>query len=163
MLSDIGKALRSVHAGLAPAAVQTLGEMYRRSMARTSMMLLVLAIIGTVALLLGLVGVYGIVSYAVTQRRREIGIRLALGATQRDVRLRFVRQALILVSIGVAIGLAAATGLTQFMTSQLFGVSPLDVATHLTVALVLLTVAGLASYVSAQRASALDPVEVLKA
>ena len=67
------------------------------------------------------------------------------------------------MSIGVAIGLAAATGLTQFMTSQLFGVSPLDVATHLTVALVLLTVAGLASYVSAQRASALDPVEVLKA
>jgi predicted permease len=162
-LSDIGKALRSVHAGLAPATVQTLGEMYRRSMARTSMMLLVLAITGTVALILGLVGVYGIVSYAVTQRRREIGIRLALGAAQRDVRLRFVRQALILVSIGVAIGLVAATGLTQFMTSQLFGVSPLDVPTHLLVALVLLTAAGLASYVSAHRASALDPVEVLKA
>jgi predicted permease len=162
LLSDIGKALQSVHGGLAPATVQTLGEMYRRSMARTSMMLLVLGITGTVALLLGLVGVYGIVSYAVTQRRREIGIRLALGAAQRDVRVRFVRQALILVSIGVAIGLAAATGLTQFMTSQLFGVSPLDAPTLVTVALVLLTAAGLASYVSAQRASTLDPVEVLK-
>jgi hypothetical protein len=163
LLSDIRTALQSVYAGLAPASVQTLGEMYRRSMARTSMMLLVLAITGTLALLLGLVGVYGIVSYAVTQRRREIGIRLALGAAQRDVRLRFVRQALILVSIGVAIGLVAATGLTQFMTSQLFGVSPLDVPTHLIVALGLLTAAGLASYLSAQRASALDPVEVLKA
>jgi ABC-type antimicrobial peptide transport system permease subunit len=162
LLSDVERAMRSVNAGLAPANAQTLGEMYRQSMARTSMMLLVLAITGTVALLLGLVGVYGIVSYAVAQRRREIGIRLALGAAQRDVRLRFVRQALVLVAIGVAVGLGAATGLTRLMTSQLFGVSPLDPPTHVTVALMLLTTAGLASFVSAQRASAVDPVEVLK-
>jgi ABC-type antimicrobial peptide transport system permease subunit len=162
LLSDVRRALQSVHAGLAPATVQTLGEMYRRSMARTSMMLIVLAITGTVALLLGLVGVYGIVSYAVAQRRREIGIRLALGAAQGEVRLRFVRQALILVTTGVAVGLAAATGLTRFMTSQLFGISPLDPPTHVAVALVLLVTAGLASFVSAYRAAALNPVDVLR-
>jgi ABC-type antimicrobial peptide transport system permease subunit len=151
-----------VNPTLAPATVQTLGEMYRRSMARTSMMLLVLAITGTVALLLGLVGVYGIVSYAVSQRRREIGIRLALGSAQGEVRLRFVKQALILVAIGVAVGLTAALGLTRLMTSQLFGVSPMDLATHVTVALVLLAAAGVASFVSAHRAATLDPVEVLR-
>jgi putative ABC transport system permease protein len=161
-LADVRRALRAVNPALAPASVQTLGDMYRRSMARTSMMLLVLAITGTVALLLGLVGVYGIVSYAVGQRRREIGIRLALGEAQREVRLRFVKQALILVAVGVALGLASAMGLTRLMTSQLFGVSPLDAPTHVTVALILLVAAGLASFVSAYRAAALDPVEVLR-
>jgi ABC-type antimicrobial peptide transport system permease subunit len=126
------------------------------------MTLQLLAITGTMALLLGLIGIYGVVSYAISQRRREIGIRLALGAAPGEVRWMFVRHALVLVGIGVAIGLGAAVGLTRLMESQLFGVSPLDPLTHLAVALALLAAAGLASYVSAQRASALDPVEVLK-
>ena len=87
------------------------------------MTLKLLAITGGVALLLGLIGIYGVVSYAISQRRREIGIRLALGAAHGEVRRMFVRLALVLVAIGVAIGLAASAGLTRLMQSQLFGVS----------------------------------------
>ncbi|MBI1873903.1 MAG: FtsX-like permease family protein [Acidobacteria bacterium] len=161
-LEDLRKAVWSVNGNLSLASVQTLGDLYQRSMARTSMTLQLLAITGTMALLLGLIGIYGVVSYAVSQRRREIGIRLALGAAQGEVRRMFVRHALVLVGVGVAIGLAAAVALTRLMASQLFGVSPLDSLTHLAVALVLTAAAGLASYLSAQRASALDPAEVLK-
>lgn len=161
-LDDLRKTVWSVNGNLSLASVQTLGDMYRGSMARTSMTLLLLAITGTMALLLGLIGIYGVVSYAVSQRRREIGIRLALGAEQGQVRRMFVKHALALAGIGVAIGLGAAVGLTRLMASQLFGVSPLDPLTHLGVALVLVAAAGLASHVSAQRVSALDPVEVLK-
>jgi putative ABC transport system permease protein len=136
--------------------------MYERSMARTSMTLKLLAITGLLALVLGLVGIYGVVSYAVAQRQREIGIRIALGAGDGEVRRMFVRNALALVAVGVSIGLPAAAVLTRLMESQLFGISPVDPATHLAVALVLVVAAGLASYISARRASALDPVEVLK-
>ena len=111
-------------------------------MARTSMTLLLLAITGTMALLVGLIGVYGVVSYGVSQRRREIAIRLALGARQGEVRRMFVRHALALVAIGVAIGLGAAAGLTRLMASQLFGVSPLDPLTHVAVAFGLTAAAG---------------------
>jgi putative ABC transport system permease protein len=161
-LEDLRKAVWSVKGNLSLAGVRTLGDLYQGSMARTSMTLQLLAITGTIALLLGLIGIYGVVSYAISQRRREIGIRLALGAAQGQVRWMFVRHALVLVGTGVAIGLGAAVGLTRLMESQLFGVSPLDPLTHLAVALVLLAAAGLASYLSAQRASALDPVQVLK-
>jgi len=151
-----------VNRNLSLANVRTLSDLYQRSMARTSLSLLLLAITGTMALLLGLIGIYGVVSYGVSQRRREIAIRLALGARQVEVRRMFVRHALLLVGIGVAIGLVSAMGLTRLMTSQLFGVSPLDPPTHLAVALVLVAAAGLASYLSARRGSALDPAEVLK-
>jgi putative ABC transport system permease protein len=161
-LDDLRKAVSSVNGNLSLASVQTLADIYQRSMARTSLTLQLLAITGTMALVLGLVGVYGIVNYAISQRRREIGIRLALGARYDQVRRLFVRHAVVLVGIGVAIGLAAAAGLTRLMTSQLFGVSPLDPLTHVGIALALLTAAALASYLSARRASALDPVEVLK-
>jgi predicted permease len=161
-LEDVRRAVWAVNGALSPAAVQTLGEMYERSMARTSMTLKLLAITGGMALVLGLVGIYGVVSYAISQRRREIGIRIALGAGYGEVRRMFVRHALVLVGIGVGVGLATAGALTRLMESQLFGVSPLDPQTHSFVALVLVAAAALASYVSAFRASALDPVEVLK-
>lgn len=161
-LDDVHRAVWSVNANLSVANVRTLGDLYQRSMARTTMTLQLLAITGTMALTLGLVGIYGIVSYAVSQRRREIGIRVALGAGYGEVRRMFVRHTLVLVAIGIAIGLGAALGLTRLMESQLFGVSPLDPLTHLSVAVLLLAAAGLASYLSARRTSALDPVEVLK-
>jgi putative ABC transport system permease protein len=161
-LDDVRQAVWSVNRNLSLANVRTLSDLYQRSMARTSLSLLLLAITGTMALLLGLIGIYGVVSYGVSQRRREIAIRLALGARQVEVRRMFVRHALLLVGIGVAIGLVSAMGLTRLMTSQLFGVSPLDPPTHLAVALVLVAAAGLASYLSARRGSALDPAEVLK-
>jgi hypothetical protein len=161
-LRDVRQAIWSVNGGLSPANPRTFGDLYRKAMARTSMTLLLLAITGGLALLLGLVGIYGIVSYAASQRRREIGIRLALGARRGEVQRLFVRRALALVAIGVAIGLGAAAGLTRLMASQLFGVTPLDAATHLAVAVGLVAAAALASYVSAQRGTALDPVTVLK-
>lgn len=161
-LGELRRAVWLVNGNLSLAGIQTLGEMYERSMARTSMTLELLAITGLLALVLGLVGIYGVVSYAITQRRREIGIRIALGAGHGEVRRMFVRNALVLVAIGVGVGLPAAAGLTRLMESQLFGISPLDPATHLAVALLLFVAAGLASYISARRASALDPVEVLK-
>ena len=161
-LGELRRAVWSVNPNLSLEAEQTLGTMYQHSMARTSMTLKLLSITGGVALLLGLIGIYGVVSYAISQRRREIGIRLALGAAHREVRRMFVRLALVLVGIGVAIGLAASAGLTRLMQSQLFGVSALDPATHAAVALALFAAAALASYLSAQRASALDPVEVLR-
>jgi ABC-type antimicrobial peptide transport system permease subunit len=126
------------------------------------MTLQLLAITGLVALILGLVGIYGVVSYAIAQRQREIGLRIALGAGHGEVRWMFVRKALAPVAAGVGLGLAAAAVLTRLMASQLFGISPLDPATHLAVALLLVVAAGTASYLSARRASALDPVDVLK-
>ncbi len=162
LLDDLRRAVWSVNGNLSLASVQTLGELYERSMARTTMTLELLGITGFIALVLGLVGVYGVVSYAISQRQQEIGIRLALGAESREVRRMFVRGALVLVAIGVSVGLVAAAVLTRFMESQLFGISPLDPATHLAVALLLVVSGGLASYLSARRASALDPVEILK-
>jgi predicted permease len=159
---DLRRAVWSVNGNVSLSNVQTLGDMYERSMARTSMTLELLAITGALALVLGLVGIYGVVSYAIAQRRREIGIRIALGAGYGEVRYMFVRSALMLVAVGVGIGLAGAVGLTRLMESQLFGVSPLDPQTHATVAFGLVAAAALASYLSARRASALNPVEVLK-
>jgi predicted permease len=103
-LDELRRAVWSVNGNLSLASVQTLGEMYERSMARTSMTLKLLAITGVLALVLGLVGIYGVVSYAVAQRQREIGIRIALGAGYGEVRRMFVRNALALVAVGVAIG-----------------------------------------------------------
>jgi predicted lysophospholipase L1 biosynthesis ABC-type transport system permease subunit len=162
LVDELRRAVWSVNGNLSLASVQTLGEMYERSMARTSMTLKLLAIAGVLALVLGLIGIYGVVSYAVAQRQREIGIRIALGAGYGEVRRMFVRNALALVAVGMGIGLPAAALLTRLMESQLFGISPLDPATHLAVALLLVVAAGLASYISARRASALDPLEVLK-
>jgi ABC-type antimicrobial peptide transport system permease subunit len=151
-----------VNPNLSLEAEQTLAEMYQQSMARSAMTLKLLAITGAVALLLGLIGIYGVVSYAIAQRRREIGIRLALGARPAQVRHMFVRLALVLVAVGVAIGLLASAGVTRLMQSQLFGVSALDPLTHLAVALALFAAAALASYLSALRASALDSALVLR-
>jgi len=161
-LDELRRAVWSVDGNLSLASVRTLGEMYERSMSRTLMTLKLLAITGILALVLGLVGIYGVVSYAIAQRQREIGIRIALGAGHGEVRRMFVRNALALVAVGVGVGLPAAAALTRLMESQLFGISPLDPAAYLGVALLLVVAAGLASYISARRASALDPVAVLK-
>jgi predicted permease len=162
-VEDVRGAVAAAHPSLAPADLRTLGDIYARTMARTSMTLILLAATGGMALLLGVIGVYAMVSYAVGQQRRAIGIRLALGALHGDVRRAFVRDALMLVGAGVILGLAAAAGLTRFIASQLFGVSPLDAPTLAAVALTLVVAAGLAGYWSARRASTLDPAEVLRA
>ena len=163
LLDEIGEAVRSVHADLPLAQVRTLGEVYDQSMARTSFTLVMLAIAGAMALLLGIFGIYGVISYAVSQRRREIGIRLALGAQTREVRRLFVRRAMLLVSVGVTIGLGVAVGFTRFMQSLLFGISPVDPISFTAMPVVLAAAAVLASYLPARRAAAVDPVETLRA
>jgi ABC-type antimicrobial peptide transport system permease subunit len=132
-----------------------------KSPARTSFTLAMLAIAGSMALVLGLIGIYGALSYAVSQRRREIGIRLALGAQPREIERMFVRYGLGLAGIGVAIGPVAAMGLTRLMTSLLYGISPLDPLTYAAMPVVLVTAGVLASYMPARRASAVDPVDAL--
>jgi len=161
-LKEIQQADWSVDPNLPIAGVRTLAEVYDRSMARTSFTLVMLTIAGGMALLLGLVGIYGVISYSVSQRTREIGIRIALGAPQQTVRQMFVRQGLILTGIGVACGVVAAVALTRLMTALLFEVSPLDPATYGVVCAVLLMAALLASYIPARRATNIDPSEALR-
>ena len=115
------------------------------------------------ALVLGIIGIYGVVSYGVSQRRREIGIRLALGAWHGEVSGMFLRHGMVLTGIGVLAGLAAAAGLMRLMKSLLFGVSPMDPVIYLTVPVVLFVAAGLASYLPARRAGSVDPAEALRA
>jgi ABC-type antimicrobial peptide transport system permease subunit len=133
------------------------------SMSRTSFSLVMLGIAAAMALLLGLIGIYGVVSYAVSQRTREVGIRIALGARANEVRVMFVKQGLILTAIGLVAGLAAAAALTRWMSSLLYEVSPLDLPTYIGVSLVLIAAAILASYLPARRAMSVDPVEALRA
>jgi predicted permease len=163
LLSAVRKAVWSVNASLPLASVQTMQEIYGKSLARTSFTLAMLAIAAAMALVLGIVGIYGVISYAVSQRRREIGIRLALGAQQSELKGMFVRSGLALAGTGVSIGLVAAAGLMRLMKSLLFGISPLDPLTYVTVPLVLAGAAVLASYLPARRAAAMDPVDALKA
>jgi ABC-type antimicrobial peptide transport system permease subunit len=115
------------------------------------------------AMMLGLIGIYGVISYTVSQRRREIGIRVALGAQPGDLRWLFVRYGLALAGAGTIAGLAAAAGLTRLMKSVLFGISPVDPLTYTAVPLVLVAATVLASYLPARRAAAVDPVETLRA
>jgi len=161
-LKEIQQAIWSVNPNLPIASVRTLSEIYDTSMARTSFTLVMLAIAAGMALLLGLVGIYGVISYSVSQRTREIGIRIALGAPQQNVRQMFVRQGLLLAGIGVVCGVAAAIALTRLMTALLFDVSPLDPATYCAVSGVLLAAALLASYFPARRATNIDPSEALR-
>jgi len=132
-------------------------------MARTSFTLVMLTIAAGMALLLGVVGIYGVISYSVSQRTREIGIRMALGAQQQTVRQMFVRHGLLLAGIGLACGVVAASGLTRLMSTLLFEVSPLEPVTYGAVSVILATAAFLASYLPAQRATAVAPVDCLRA
>jgi putative ABC transport system permease protein len=159
---EIEQAVWSVNASLPLGSVRTMREAYDASMARTSFTLVMLSIAASAALVLGLVGIYGVIAYTVSQRTREIGIRLALGAQQGEVKRMFVRSGLALVAVGIAAGLAGAGALTQVMASVLFGVDPLDPITFAAVPLVLLTAALVASYVPARKAAAISPVEALK-
>jgi predicted permease len=161
-VDQVRQAIWSVNGSVSLAAVRTMREIYDQSMARTSFTLVMLAIAGAMALVLGTVGIYGVIAYSVSQRTREIGIRLALGAQGSEMTRMVVGRGLVLAGIGVAIGLGAATGLTRLMSSLLFGISPLDPTTFLSVPLLLAIAAAVASYLPARRAAAVDPVEALK-
>jgi putative ABC transport system permease protein len=138
-------------------------DLYDDSMARTSFALVMLAIAGAMALGLGLVGIYGVLSYVVCQRAREIGIRLALGAEPSRLQQMFVRHGVMLAGIGIAAGLVGAVAMTRLMSSLLYGIGPLDPATYLAVLVIVVTSAALASYIPARRAALMNPVTTLAA
>jgi predicted permease len=161
-LKEVRQAIWSVNPDLPLANVRTEKEIYDASMGRTSFLLVMLALASGMALLLGLVGIYGVISYSVSQRTREIGIRMALGASQQTVRQMFVRHGLLLTSMGVACGLVAALAVTRLMTALLFEVSPLDPATYGAVSALLAGAALLASYLPARRATRIDPSDALR-
>jgi len=136
-------------------------EIYEQSLARPSFTLVTLAAAGAVALVLGVIGLYGALAYVIAQRRREIAIRLALGAQRHEMTRRFVRYGLVLACAGIVLGLAAAVAVARLMESLLFGVEPVDVSTYAVVVAVLMIVVVLASWLPARRASAVDPAEAL--
>jgi len=162
-LAQVRQAVWSVNGDLPLALVRTLRDVYDRSLARTTFALVMLGIAGAMALLLGIIGIYGVISYSVSQRTREIGIRMALGVEQGSLRRMFVGHAFVLSGIGVIVGVGVAATLTRLMASMLFRVSPLDALTYVAMSLVLMTAALVASYVPARRAASLNPVEALRA
>jgi len=162
-LKEIQQAVWSVNGNLPVSSVHTLEEIRAQSMAQTSFALVMLAIAGSVALLLGLVGIYGVIACVASQRTREIGIRVALGAQQGDVSRLLVRHALLLTTIGVVLGLGVSLAATHLMGALLFGVSAMDPLTYVAVAVGLAAVALVASYLPARRAARVDPVVALRA
>ena len=161
-MKEVRQAVWSVDPNLPLADVHTLAYFNRKSMARTSFTLVMLAVAGGMALLLGVVGLYGVIGYSVSQRRREIGIRMALGAERQQLTGMFVRHGLLLTGLGVVCGLSAAFVLMHLMSSLLFGVTPLDPVTYGAVALGLVATAALASYLPSRRAATVNPVEALR-
>ncbi|MCU1328590.1 MAG: hypothetical protein JWN34_3960 [Bryobacterales bacterium] len=161
-LKQVQQTVWSVVPNIPIASVRTMDELYQKSMGRTSFTLVMLAIAGVMALVLGLIGIYGAISYSVTQRTREIGIRMALGARQSQVRGMFVRSGLGLAGVGVLCGLAGAVGLTRLMKSLLFGVAAIDPLTWSAMAGAMVLAALAASYVPASRATAVDPIDTLR-
>jgi predicted permease len=162
-MKEVQQQLWSVDADVPLANVSTLGELYTKSMARTSFTLVMLCIAGSMALLLGIVGIYGVISYSVSQRTREIGIRMALGAQRNTLTALFVRQGLWLTGIGIVCGLVVAFVTMRLMSSLLFHVSPVDPVTYILITTVVVAISYLACYLPSRRAATVDPVNALRA
>jgi predicted permease len=162
LLPEVRQAVWSVNPNLPLANVRTLDDLVAGSLSRTSFTLVMLGIAATVAVFLGTVGIYGVISYIVAQRTKEIGVRMALGAQQSDVRRMVLRHGAAIGAGGVIIGLAAAVGLTRVMSALLFGVRPADPVTYAAGAASVAAVSLLACYIPARRAAAVDPLEALR-
>ncbi|HEX8922815.1 MAG TPA: FtsX-like permease family protein, partial [Pyrinomonadaceae bacterium] len=162
LTSSIQKELRSMDQEQALFQVRTLEDVISNSLAQRRFNSLLLVIFGALAGLMAAVGIYGVIAYSVAQRTNEIGIRLALGAQQRDVLKMILGQGIKLTLIGVAVGLVAAFVLTRILSSLLYGVSATDPVTFLGIPLLLTVVALLASYLPARRATKVDPCVALR-
>jgi predicted permease len=163
LVSDLRRAVWSVDSNLPVSDVRTEQYFYEQSMGRTSFTLVMIGLAAGLALLLGLVGLYGVIAYSASQRRREIGIRIAVGAQRNDISGMFVRQGLLLAGCGVLCGLAVAMGVTRLLSSLLYHVSPLDPITYASACVALCGAAVLASYIPSRRTASVDPVEALRA
>jgi len=162
VITEVRQAVRSVNGNIPVTEVRTMQDIYAGSLARTSFTLVMLAIAGGMALALGVIGIYGVIAYTVAQRTREIGIRSALGAGQRQLGRMFLLHGLALSGVGAAAGLVAAVALRRVMSSLLFGISPMDPAAYAAALGVTLAAAALASYVPARRAATIDPMLTMK-
>jgi predicted permease len=163
LIEDVQSAIWSVNASLPLADVQSMGDVYQRSLARTSLTLLLLGITASMALLLGVIGIYGVISYSLAQRTQEIGIRIALGAPSAALERLVLGHVALLVGIGLGVGLVAAAALMRLMRTLLFGVGSLDPATYAAVCALLVAAALLAGYIPARRAARIDPTHALRA
>jgi predicted permease len=161
-LREVAVQVHAVNPNLPLARVRTLNDVYRLSMVQTSFALVLLAIAGAMALTLAIVGIYGVLAYAIGQRRHEVGIRLALGAEPKALKWLFVRRGLTLNCIGGIIGLALALGLSRWIASLLFGLTPLDSLTYAAAGGLTALAATAASYVPARQAASMDPMETLR-
>ena len=161
-MKDVQQQVWSINSNVPLANPTTVGELYTKSMARTSFTLVMLCVAGGMALLLGIVGIYGVIAYTVSQRTREIGIRMALGAQRSELTGLFVRQGLWLTAIGAACGLAVAFVTMRLMSSILFNVSPVDPITYIGITAGVVATACLACYLPSRRAATVNPVNALR-
>jgi predicted permease len=162
-MKELQQAVWSIDPDLPLASVYTIGYYYSKSMARTSFTLVMLGVAGSMALLLGIVGIYGVISYSVLQRTREIGIRMALGAQRPAITAMFLRDGLWLTGIGAVCGLLAAFATMRLMSSLLFNVSPVDPLTYAAITAAVFAAACLACYLPSRRAATVEPVKALQA
>jgi predicted permease len=162
LMKDVRQAVWSVDANLPLTDVRTQDYYYQKSISRTSFTLVMLGIAAAIALLLGIVGLYGVIAYSASQRTREIGIRIALGAQRGTITAMFVRQGLMLAGCGIGCGLLLALATTRLLKSLLFHVSPVDPTTYLLACIALCAAAALASYIPSRRTVSVDPVEALR-
>jgi predicted permease len=163
LMNDVRQAVWSVDANLPLTSVHTQDYYYQKSIARTSFTLVMLGIAAAIALLLGVVGLYGVIAYSASQRTREIGIRIALGAQSNTITTMFVRQGLVLAGGGIGCGLVLAFAATRFLKSLLFHVNPVDPITYVLACAALCGAACLASYIPSRRTAAVNPVDALRA
>src|SRR5215204_2934955 len=161
-IRQLAQAIWATNPNLPLARVQTMGEIYDRSMARASFALVMLAIAGVMALTLGMVGVYGVISYAVSRRRREIGVRLALGAARTGILRQFLRQSIRVSAVACLCGVVLSLAVTRVLSGLLYGVSPVDTTTMAGVVVVVLLVATLAAMIPATRAALIQPMRTLR-
>jgi putative ABC transport system permease protein len=163
LLQEVQQAVWAVNPNLPLARVRTLAEMYAESMAQTSFTLVILGIAAAVTLLLGVVGIYGVIAYVVAQRRREVGIRMALGARAPEVQKMFLLRGLLVTGTGLVVGIGFALAMMRLLSAVLFGVSPFDPLTYTAVVALLASIALLATWLPARRATTIDPAIALRA
>jgi predicted permease len=162
-MKEVQQQVWSINPQVPLADPSTVGEYYTKSMARTSFTLVMLCVAGGMALLLGIVGIYGVIAYSISQRTREIGIRMALGAQRNRLTALFVRQGIVLTGIGILCGLVGAFVTMRLMSSLLFNVSPMDPTTYIAVTVGVILTAGIACYLPSRRAATINPVNALRA
>lgn len=162
MFASIRKTIQGLDAALPIYELRTMNEQIDRSLVTERMIAMLSAVFGLIATVLAMVGLYGVMAYTVARKTREIGIRMALGAFRKDVIWMVMREVLLLVGVGSFIGVAAAVLLTQFIQTQLYGLTPNDPVTVATATAILVAIAGIAGYVPAMRAARIDPIRALR-